>query len=137
VWVGVTVEDQDRADERREAFKNTPAAVKWVSYEPALGPVDWTGWEFVDQITSGGETGHGARPSYPNWHRAARDFCIEKGIKYFFKQHGAFLHASQMIDSVHYNSAIDGDPTHRDVFVKVRTKERLLDGRTWDQMLEV
>lgn len=91
VWLGVSVEDQTRADERREDFANTPAAVKFVSYEPALGPVDWSGWEFVDQIISGGESGPKARPSHPDWHRASRDFCAANGIAYFFKQWGEWV----------------------------------------------
>jgi protein gp37 len=90
VGIGVTVEDQKTADERRESFKTVPAAMKFVSYEPALGPVDWSGWEFVDQITSGGETGHGARPSHPSWHRGTRDWCEENNKRYFFKGWGAW-----------------------------------------------
>ena len=90
VWLGVSVEDQQRAEERREDFRETPAGVKFVSYEPALGPVDWTGWEFVQQIISGGESGPKARPHHPDWHRATRDFCASRGIAYFFKQWGEF-----------------------------------------------
>jgi protein gp37 len=90
VWLGVSVEDQRRADERREDFRATPAAVKFVSYEPALGPVDWSGWEFVNQIISGGESGPRARPTHPDWHRATRDFCARRGIAYFFKQWGEY-----------------------------------------------
>jgi len=90
VWLGVSVENQAAADERREYLEQCPAAVKFVSYEPALGPVDWTGWEFVSQIISGGESGPGARPSHPDWHRATRDFCWENDIAYFFKQWGAW-----------------------------------------------
>jgi protein gp37 len=88
VWLGVSVEDQAAADERREDFQATPAAVKFVSYEPALGPVDWTGWDFVQQIISGGESGRFARPTHPNWHRHTRDFCAPRGIAFFFKQWG-------------------------------------------------
>jgi protein gp37 len=88
VWLGVSVEDQTRANERREDFHATPAAVKFVSYEPALGPVDWDGWEFVDQIIGGGESGPNARPCHPDWQRAARDFCAGSGIAYLFKQWG-------------------------------------------------
>lgn len=91
VWVGVSVEDQARADERREAFRATPAAVKFVSYEPALEPVDWTGWEFVDQIISGGESGPRARPADGDCHRDTREFCATHGIAYFFKQHGEWI----------------------------------------------
>jgi protein gp37 len=65
--------------------------VKFVSYEPALGPVDWSGWEFVNQIIGGGESGPRARPMHPAWQRATRDFCAAQGIAYFFKQHGEFI----------------------------------------------
>ncbi|MGZ8333720.1 MAG: phage Gp37/Gp68 family protein [Allosphingosinicella sp.] len=88
VWIGVSVEDQQRADQRRADFQAVPASVKFVSYEPALGPVDWTGWEFVQQIISGGESGPRARPSHPAWHRGTRDFCEPLSIAYFFKQWG-------------------------------------------------
>ena len=89
VRLGVSVENQEWADKRREAFAALPGS-KFVSYEPAIGPVDWTGWEFVDQIISGGESGKdkGIRPSHPDWHRATRDWCKANGKAYFFKQWG-------------------------------------------------
>lgn len=93
IWLGVSVEDQARADERRENFAKTPADVKFVSYEPALGPVDWTGWSFVDQFISGGESGPRARHSHPDWHRATRDFAAANEAAYFFKQWGEWGHA--------------------------------------------
>ena len=99
IYLGVSVENQATADKRREYLRQTPAAVKFVSYEPALSPVDWTGWEFVDQIISGGESGPRARPSHPNWHRATRDFCQENGIAYFFKGWGAWFPRSQWEDN--------------------------------------
>lgn len=92
VLIGVSVEDQRRADERRRDLRRL-AERGWrtfVSYEPALGPVDWTGWEFLSGLISGGESGPGARPTHPDWHRAARDFCAAHGIPYFFKQWGAW-----------------------------------------------
>ncbi|QTL01948.1 phage Gp37/Gp68 family protein [Aquabacter sp. L1I39] len=88
VLVGVSVEDQRRADERRLCLADV-AAMGWrtfVSYEPALGPVEWRGWEFLSWLISGGE--NGPRPSHPDWHRAARDYCAAHGIPYFFKQWG-------------------------------------------------
>ena len=88
VWLGVSVEDQTRADERCEDFRNTPAAVKFVSYEPALGPVDWSGWEFVNQIIAGGEGGPKARPPHPDWFRSTRDWCTPNDVAFFFKQWG-------------------------------------------------
>lgn len=92
VWIGSSVERQQEADERRQPLGllaelgwNT-----WISYEPALGQVDWTGWEFVRWFVSGGESGPSARPSHPDWHRRARDWCAATEVPYFFKQWGAF-----------------------------------------------
>lgn len=90
VIVGTSVEDQKRASQRRYWLHDV-ADLGWrtfVSYEPALGPVDWTGWEFLSWLISGGESGPKARPSHPDWHRAARDFCAVHGIPYLFKQWG-------------------------------------------------
>lgn len=88
-WIGTTVEDQTRADERREALKAIPATVKFVSYEPALGPVDWQGsWGWLDWLIVGGESGHHARASHPEWFRAAREFCEVYDIAFLFKQWG-------------------------------------------------
>jgi protein gp37 len=90
VWLGVSVERQKEADERRGALAELAAMGwnTWVSYEPALGPVDWSGWEFLRWLVSGGESGHDARPTHPGWHRAARDFCVARGIPYHMKQWG-------------------------------------------------
>jgi protein gp37 len=96
--LGVSVEDQTRADQRRPAMHGLADLGwhTWVSYEPALGPVDWTGWQFTGWIVSGGESGEGSRPSDADWHRGARDFCAANDIPYFFKQWGQCLPAGQM-----------------------------------------
>lgn len=86
--LGVSAEDQPRADERREHLAAL-AQMGWrtfVSYEPAIGPVDWRGWEFLSWLISGGESGPHARPSHPDWHRAARDQCAAAGVAFFMKQ---------------------------------------------------
>ncbi len=90
VWFGVSVEDQARADERLAYAKQLDEAGYrvWVSYEPAIGPVDWTGWEFIAGMVSGGESGPQARPTHPDWHRNTRDWCAQHGIPYDFKQWG-------------------------------------------------
>lgn len=95
VFIGCTAENQERADELRPHMASIAAAgwKTFVSYEPALGPVDWTGWEFLKQLISGGESGHKARPSHPDWHRAARDFADKRGIAYLFKQWGEWVGA--------------------------------------------
>jgi len=100
IWLGTSVEDQQRADDRRAALIATPAAVRFVSYEPALGPVDWAGWEFVDQIIGGGESGPRARPMHPDWQRDTRDWCAETGIAYFFKQWGEWAPGECANDAV-------------------------------------
>jgi protein gp37 len=74
VWLGVSVEDQQRADERRQPMLDLAGAgwTTFVSYEPALGLVDWSGWEFLKWMISGGESG--PRPTQPDWHRAGARF---------------------------------------------------------------
>lgn len=90
IILGCSVEDQERADERMPSMGVLSGAGyrTMVSYEPALGPVNWAEWKFLDWLISGGESGSQARPSHPAWHRNARDFCAVNGIAYFFKQWG-------------------------------------------------
>lgn len=90
VLIGCTAENQEQADAHRPHMQalSQRGWKTFVSYEPALGQVDWTGWEFLQQLISGGEAAHGSRPSHPDWHRAARDFAALHGIPYLFKQWG-------------------------------------------------
>lgn len=104
-WLGTSVEDQKSADERIPHLLDTPAAVKWVSYEPALGPVDFhlarlrgvprehyapTDLHRVADrlhwIICGGESGPGARHMNPDWARSVRDQCHAAGVAFFMKQ---------------------------------------------------
>lgn len=112
-WIGATAEDQQRADERIPHLLAVPAAVRFLSVEPLLGPVDlrpWlppsvvvamkyehdTGrtWEQdharINWAIVGGESGPGARPMHPAWARSVRDQCREAGVPFFFKQEGAW-----------------------------------------------
>lgn len=100
VWLGTSVEDQTRADERQYSMRAIAELgwPTWVSYEPAIGPVDWAGWEFLRWIVSGGESGAGARLTHPDWHRATRDFCADIGAAYHFKQNGAFKPTTVTLD---------------------------------------
>ncbi len=111
VWLGVSVEDQATADERIPILLETPAAVRFISYEPALGPVEFRPWlgectcmvqeqegagmhagrcratrPRVDWVIGGSESGPGARPAELDWFRAARDACAAAGVAFFFKQ---------------------------------------------------
>ncbi len=108
VWEGVSVENQQTVNDRLIFLRQTPAAVRWVSYEPALGPVDFDflggpgfyysalkhnaidGRRVLDWIVVGGESGRGARPPHPDWIRIVRNQCQEAGVAFYFKQWGAW-----------------------------------------------
>ncbi|MFI2650182.1 DUF5131 family protein [Micromonospora fulviviridis] len=112
VWLGVSVEDQ-RRDFRIPALLDTPAAVRWLSCEPLIGPLDlarflhWRpiganfqnlplppahaeacGLPALHWVVAGGESGRQARPMHPDWARQLRDQCRTAGIPLFFKQWG-------------------------------------------------
>lgn len=103
VWLGVSVEDQQRADERIPMLLECPAVIRWVSYEPALGPVDWSGFlpgqpvrykasnvgAVLDWVVIGGESGAGARPFDIAWPRHTIEQCKAAGVPVFYKQAGA------------------------------------------------
>ncbi len=160
LWLGSSVERQPEADERRKHMQRLAQMgfTTFVSYEPALGPVDWTGWEFLAQIISGGESGRDdPRPSHPDWHRAARDFCIANDIAFFFKQWGAwsstkpagfgriskkrYSHQTRTFrpDGQSYR-ATEPDSLLDDCMVTMyrvagkKAAGRLLDGREWSEM---
>jgi protein gp37 len=109
VWMGVSVETEDylfRIDRLRE----TPAHIKFISFEPLLGPIpdlDLTG---IDWVIVGGESGPGARQMKKEWAVDIRDRCLDSDVAFFFKQWGGF------------NKKAAG---HK------------LDGRTWNQFPEV
>lgn len=99
IWLGVTVENQESADERIPLLLQTPAAVRWLSMEPLLGSTNIAIWldqlpAVVDQrprldwIVVGGESGPNARPMHPGWARSIRDQCAEAGVPLLFKQWG-------------------------------------------------
>lgn len=89
VWLGVSAEDQTRADERIPGLLDTPAAVRWVSAEPLIGPIDLLPWlPGLDWIVTGGESGPAARPMHPDWPRQHRDQCAAAGVPFHFKQWG-------------------------------------------------
>jgi protein gp37 len=88
VWLGTSVEDQPRADERIPWLVKTPAAVRFLSVEPLLGPVDLTRWlgPDINLVIVGSESGHGARRMELAWVRSIRDQCVAAGVKLFIKQ---------------------------------------------------
>lgn len=89
VWLGLTAEDQERFDQRWEHLARLPAAVRFVSYEPAIGPLSIAGAPVKpDWLIIGGESGGNARPMKPEWVTAIIDECRTFGTAPFFKQWG-------------------------------------------------
>lgn len=116
IWLGVSVEDQAAADVRIPLLLDTPAAIRWISAEPLLGPVDisdhlWgranpcedcpqdadcdcgftprhkvTLEPALHWVVVGGESGLNARPMHPDWARDLRDQCEAAGVPFFMKQ---------------------------------------------------
>lgn len=105
LWLGASVENQEQADRRIPLLLKTPAAVRFLSVEPLLGPVDLEPflqyepfhenykmtfstkeWRGIDWAIVGGESGPGARPMHPDWVRSIRDSCLEAKVPFFFKQ---------------------------------------------------
>jgi protein gp37 len=87
VGFGVSVECQSRGDERVPLLLDTPAALRFISCEPLLGPVDLRPWlEQIDWVIAGGETGPMARKTKEEWVRSLRDQCNLAGKPFFFKQ---------------------------------------------------
>jgi protein gp37 len=106
VWIGVSVEDHDAAG-RVDELRQVPAAVRFLSCEPLLGPLDGLDLTGIGWVIAGGESGPGARPVDPSWVTQLRDGCLAGRTPFFFKQWGGR---------------------------SPKAGGRLLDGRTWDEM---
>jgi protein gp37 len=90
VWLGVSVENQETADERLPTLLECPAAVRFVSAEPLLGPLDLGRFlPALDWVIVGGESGPGARPFHVEWARSIVTACEAAGVAAFVKQLGA------------------------------------------------
>ncbi len=91
VWLGVTAEDQKWFDHRWKHLRNIPAVIKFISYEPAIGPLRLPKHgPFPDWLISGGESGGGARPLDPQWLRDVIADCRLRGVAPFHKQWGSY-----------------------------------------------
>src|SRR5262249_53087817 len=87
VWQGVSVENARYVSRVADLVK-VPAAVRFLSVEPLLGPIDGLPLKDIDWVIVGGESGPGHRPIRPEWVRAIRDQCADAGVPFFFKQWG-------------------------------------------------
>jgi protein gp37 len=137
VWLGCTVVNQAEADRDLPKLLATPAAVRFISAEPLLGPVDLTNlsrlaglgvheysaldcdvdpeddgdWHgaIIDWVITGGESGKNARPAHPDWFRSLRDQCAAAGVAFNFKQWGEWISAMQISGTTGIASAPAGD----------------------------
>jgi protein gp37 len=87
VWLGVSIENTSTLSRLRH-LKQTNAAVRFVSFEPLLGPLGPVDLSNIHWVIAGGESGPGARPVEADWLRELRDQCLERGVAFFFKQWG-------------------------------------------------
>jgi protein gp37 len=87
VWIGVSVENM-RWAVRVDFLRTVPAAVRFISAEPLLGPLETLDLDGIDWLIAGGESGPGHRPMQTEWVRTLRDRCDEEGVSFFFKQWG-------------------------------------------------
>lgn len=140
VWFGASASDQASADLRIPQLLECPAATRFISYEPLLGPVQHS-LDGIDWAIVGGESGRNARPMHPAWAASLRDQCVAAGVPFFFKQNGMWLHemecGAEMWD---WDTAAGVGHVHKwtDGTASIRLRKsdagRLLDGRTWDEM---
>lgn len=88
VWIGTSVENQDVADERIPLLQAIPAAVRFLSCEPLIGPIAGLDLTGIHWLIAGGESGMSHRPADPAWFRELRDQCQVARVAFFFKQWG-------------------------------------------------
>jgi protein gp37 len=143
VWLGTSIES-DRYTFRADHLRVTPAAVRFLSLEPLLGPLPSLDLTGIDWVIVGGESGPGARPMHPDWVRDLRDRCVDAGVAFFFKQWGTWAEGG---DGVTYGrwvhpetGATNGARPHQRAVLMTQVGKkaagRELDGRTWDEMPE-
>lgn len=144
-WLGVTVCTQEEADEKIPVLLKIPAAKRFVSIEPMLGPIDLGFCVFdrrkeirhlvngpaclnedqadsivapvVDWIICGGETGPGARPIYPDWVKSLRNQCNNAEVPFFFKSWGDWWPCTQMPEYIDVTKYPVGDIGDDGIFI--------------------
>ena len=152
VWLGVTAENQQTADERIPILLQISAAKYFVSHEPGLGLINYPK-EFLALgnrawLITGGESGSGARPMHPDIPRHDRDQCQEAGVPFFFKQWGEYVPDIQywqgrgiLNPSVSNSKIISGEepcfslkkPGFNYLRIGKKAAGRLIDDRQWNE----
>lgn len=145
VWLGTSIES-NRYAFRADYLRATPAAVRWISAEPLLGPLDDLDLDGIDWLVVGGESGPAARPMHPDWVRDLRYRCQHQGVAFFFKQWGEWCPVDVVGELSVPNPAFPFGAMaarRRDTTINVpmarpgkKAAGRELDGRTWDEYPE-
>ncbi len=135
VWLGVSCESAEYLH-RIEQLRLTPAAVRFLSCEPLLGPLPDLDLSGIDWVIAGGESGPGARPMATSWVRDLRDQCQRAGVAFFFKQRGEYGPdfgpdaPAGMMPGQRHQTYVAGESLTR---WGKRLAGRLLDGREWNE----
>jgi protein gp37 len=106
VWMGVSIENR-RFVHRADLLREAPAAVRFISAEPLLGPLEGLDLTDIHWLIAGGESGPGHRPIREEWVLDLRDRCEDEEVAFFFKQWGG---------------------------ARPKSRGRLLEGREWNRM---
>lgn len=157
VWLGATICNQTEADRDIPKLLATEAAVRFLSIEPMLGPIDLTRiapaifaakanaltgkWKWdggptrvetatIDWVICGGESGPKARPMHPEWVRSLRDQCAAAGVPFLFKQWGEWVSVSEVEGEGPHHSFEDGATVRR---VGKKAAGRQINGKTHTQ----
>jgi protein gp37 len=142
IWMGVSVESA-RYSFRANHLRKVPAAVRFISAEPLLGPLPNLELTDIDWLIAGGESGPGARPMYPAWAEDLRDRCRVEGVAFFFKQWGAWVpnRESGAVPVTIEGEILDAMPKVMAPGAPVRMRRvgkgaagRTMGGRTWNEM---
>ena len=139
VWLGTTVESQEWAKKRLPHLMSSPAAIRFLSCEPLLGPLDLapilgTSKTGIDWIIAGGESGAHSRPMDPQWVRSLRDYCRRAKIAFHFKQWGHW--APTAGENTKVRTVVIGNRTTMFALGK-SAAGRYLDGKTYDELPKV
>ena len=149
VWIGVSVENQEQTEKRIPLLAQIPAAAKFISCEPMLGPIDYSviihegrkiyPMDFINWVICGGESGSKARPLNIEWARSLRDQCLAFKIPFFFKQWGHHLPLNRGLVKDYPLNKLHIDHDHRAVYAKVGKKEagRILDGKEYNEFPKI
>jgi len=138
VWLGSTVENQVCAEKRLPFLLSNPAAVRFLSCEPLLGPLDLTPWfakkglHKIDWVIAGGESGHSARPMHPDWAGNLLRQCKTAKVPFHFKQWGHWVPAELMEEATPKVIEFKDERPVNMARVSKKLAGRILNGATWN-----